>query len=84
MSDTEQPGEHPDDISRNARYGLGLFAVYVALYGGFISLAVFSPEKLAAPAVGGVNLAIVYGFTLIVAALALALIYMVLCRRSTR
>lgn len=82
MTDSEPQVEHPDEVLRNARSGLWLFAIYVALYGGFIFLAVFSPERLAAPVLGGVNLAIIYGFTLIVAALFLALIYMVLCRRS--
>ena len=66
---------------RNARYGLVLFAVYLALYAGFMALNVLDPVAMAQPAWLGMNLAIVYGFVLIIAALALALVYMVLCAR---
>ena len=70
-------------VSRNARYGLILFAIYVALYGGFIFLSVFMPHLLKAE-LNGVNFAILYGFGLIIAALVLAVIYMWLCRRRNR
>ncbi|HEX3997020.1 MAG TPA: DUF485 domain-containing protein [Pirellulales bacterium] len=60
----------------NARWGLVLFAVYVALYVGFMILAAFAPDQMAKPtAIAGLNLAIVYGIGLIVAALVLAFIY---------
>ena len=64
----------------NARVGLVLFAAYLALYGGFIYLSAFKREVMARPSVGGVNLAIVYGFGLIAAAFVLAVVYMFLCR----
>jgi uncharacterized membrane protein (DUF485 family) len=57
------------------RLGLSLFAVYLLLYGGFVLLAAFSPQSMEATPLAGVNLAIWYGFGLIVAALVLALIY---------
>jgi uncharacterized membrane protein (DUF485 family) len=72
--------DHPHIVSRNARYGLIFFAIYVSLYGGFIYLAVFQTTLMGAPVLGGMNVAIAYGFGLILAALALALIYMTLCR----
>ncbi len=69
--------------ARNARYGLWLFAIYVVLYAGFILLATFRHDLMARTPLGsGVNLAILYGFGLIVAALLLALLYMYLCRGS--
>jgi uncharacterized membrane protein (DUF485 family) len=67
-------------IAHNTRMGLLLFAVYVALYGGFMALSAFWPEVMSRPFLGGVNLAVSYGFALIFAALALALLYMKLCR----
>jgi uncharacterized membrane protein (DUF485 family) len=73
--------DHPHVVSRNARYGLSLFAVYVLLYAGFIFLAVFRTDALGKPALLGVNLAVVYGFGLIVGAIVLALVYMLLTRR---
>lgn len=78
--------DQPRIIARNARYGLILFAIYVVLYLGFMLLSVLRPDLMDAEPLGegvpgaGVNLAILYGFGLIAAALVLALIYMVLCR----
>lgn len=66
--------------TRNTRLGLALFSVYLLFYGGFVLLAAFSPESLAVLPLAGVNLAIWYGFGLIVAALVLALIYGWACR----
>ena len=59
----------------STRLGLFLFAVYLALYGGFVLLAAFAPQAMEATPLAGVNLAIWYGFGLIAAALVLALIY---------
>lgn len=66
--------------ARNTRWGLTLFAVYLAFYSGFVLLAAFSPETLALLPLAGVNLAIWYGFALIVVAVLLALIYGWACR----
>ena len=74
---------HPH-LARNARYGLWLFALYVLLYAGFMALSAFWPQTMRTPVrlFGGVNLAVVYGFGLIVMAFVLAVIYMALCRRG--
>lgn len=74
------PDHHAPTMARNSRYGLALFAVYLALYAGFVALSAFAPQRMGRPFLGGVNLAVVYGFGLIAAALLLALIYMFLCR----
>ncbi len=84
MDDRHHHEDHPHVVSRNARYGLILFALYVALYAGFMVLAVFRTELMGKSVLLGLNLAIAYGFGLIVAALALALIYMALCRPLAR
>ena len=65
--------------SRNARLGLKLFSVYLVLYGGFVLINTFSAETMELTPVAGINLAVLYGFGLIVAALVLALIYGALC-----
>jgi uncharacterized membrane protein (DUF485 family) len=71
----------PATQARNARYGLALFFLYLAVYTGFVLLNAFAPTLMATPLVGGVNLAVLYGLGLIAAALALALLYAWLCRR---
>lgn len=75
----EHPDNHPETVSRNARNGLMLFAVYVVLYVGFMLLNAFAHERMQQPVLAGLNLAIVYGMGLIIAALLLALVYMWLC-----
>ena len=73
--------DNPEFAARRARYGLVLFFLYLALYAGFMGLSAFHPGLMESTPIGGVNLAILYGFVLIVAALGLALVYAWLCRR---
>ena len=61
--------------SRNSRIGLVLFFLYLLLYGGFVLLNAFSPSTMEATPIAGVNVAILYGFGLIVAAFVMALVY---------
>ena len=68
--------------TRNARIGLILFTLYLLLYGGFVLLNTFAPQMMEWTPVAGVNLAILYGFGLIIAALVLALLYGILCGPS--
>lgn len=82
MSQLDTHDEHPETVSRNARLGLVLFAIYVLLYAGFMALAAFWPHLMSEPIFGGVNLAIKYGMGLILAALILAAIYLYLTRRQ--
>ena len=76
----------------NARVGVVLFFIYLALFLGFVALAAFGQDVLAMhlalvdakdgvwSCFGGVNLAILYGFLLIIAAFVLAVLYMLLCQ----
>ena len=57
------------------RTGLVLFAIYLVIYGGFVVVAAWQPTLLDATPWPGINLAIIYGFGLIVIAFLLALIY---------
>lgn len=75
MSQPDVPPQDTSHIERNARLGLWLFGLYLLLYGGFVGISAFRPQAMDVVVVAGVNLAIVYGFGLIVAAIVLALIY---------
>jgi uncharacterized membrane protein (DUF485 family) len=68
--------------ARNTRFGLILFTVYLVFYSGFVLLAAFSPDTMEVLPAAGVNLAIWYGFGLIVGAFVLALVYGWACRLS--
>jgi len=65
--------------SKNARLGLQLFCVYLLLYGGFVLINAFAPAMMESTPIAGINLAILYGFGLIIAAFVMALIYGALC-----
>jgi uncharacterized membrane protein (DUF485 family) len=72
--------EDPVVVARNARYGMVLFVIYLAIYAGFVGLNAFAPKLMESTPLFGVNLAILYGCALIVAAMVLALVYCWLCR----
>ena len=73
--------EDSRNISRHARYGLILFVIYVLFYAAFVYLSAFQLDVMKKE-IGGVTLAVLYGFGLIVAAFVLALVYMLLCRST--
>ncbi|MBP86228.1 MAG: hypothetical protein CMJ64_05860 [Planctomycetaceae bacterium] len=66
--------------NRNAKIGMVLFIIYLAMYGGFVFLNAFRADVMEMTPIAGVNLAILYGFALIVAAFVLALLYGFLCK----
>jgi len=66
----------PRTVAPASRLGLTLFGLYVLLYGGFIGLVLVRPNLVAERPFGGVNLAIACGLGLIVAAVALSVVYM--------
>ena len=57
------------------RFAIVLFGIYLALYVGFVLITAFFPQVMQLRAVGRINLAVVYGLGLIVAAFVLAIIY---------
>ncbi len=62
--------------------GIKLFFLYSVIYMGFVSVAVFAPEKLKMPIIGGTNLAIIYGMGLILFAILLGLVYNHVCTKK--
>ena len=69
-------------VAHNTRMGVILLLVYVAFYASFMALSAFWPAAMAEALLGGPNLAVLYGFGLIVLALILAVVYMRVCRKS--
>jgi len=76
----ESAREDKQTAARNARYGLALFSVYLAAYATFVLLNAFWPQVMDLTPAAGLNVAVIYGLGLIVAAFALALVYAWLCR----
>ena len=75
-----------DDLasSYKSRLGVRMFLVYAVVYAGFVLINVLWPKTMGIIVVAGLNLAVVYGFGLIVFAMVLALIYNWLCSRKER
>lgn len=74
--------EWKEDKSENYKTKLGLimFAIYFVIYMAFILISVLSPRTMGID-VGSLNLAIVYGFGLIIIAIIQAVIYNIMCSR---
>lgn len=69
--------------SYKTRLGIIMFAIYVPIYLAFVFLCVLNP-KLVAMDVGKLNLAITFGFALIILAIIQALVYNVICSRREK
>ncbi|MFA6505089.1 MAG: DUF485 domain-containing protein [Treponemataceae bacterium] len=59
--------------------GIKMFTAYALFYAGFIVINLLKPVLMEAKIIAGLNLAVVYGFALIVIALILALFYNQAC-----
>jgi uncharacterized membrane protein (DUF485 family) len=64
------------------RLGVILFLVYGAIYAGFVVMNLVAPALMDAILFSGLNVAVIYGFGLIVLALILALAYNRACGRK--
>lgn len=60
------------------RIGIWMFILYAVAYVGFVFINSFHPHLMASD-IGGSNLAVVYGFGLIIFALMLAFVYNATC-----
>lgn len=73
----------PDHASEyKARIGAYMFALYSLVYVGFVVVNLVSPVLMEKIIFLGLNLAVVYGFGLIIFALFLALIYNGMCAKE--
>lgn len=64
-----------------SRLGIWMFILYALFYVGFVAINLYDPLMMERIVAFGLNLATVYGFSLIMGALILALIYDGLCRK---
>lgn len=74
--------QRPDHASgTKMRIGVWMFIVYAIIYAGFVVVNLTNPLLMEEEVIFGLNLAVFYGFGLIVFALVLALIYNKLCAK---
>jgi len=58
-----------------SKLGVMMFLIYAVIYAGFVAINIISPLIMEKTIFLGLNLAVIYGFALIIIALILALIY---------
>ena len=78
---TEWREEKSQDFKK--KLGLIMFAIYTPIYFAFVVICVVNP-KLMARDIGSLNLAIVYGFGIIILAIIQAVIYNYICSRREK
>jgi uncharacterized membrane protein (DUF485 family) len=64
------------------RLGIRMVIFYSLFYASFVAINLLKPLAMETVVIGGLNLATVYGFALIIVALIEALIYDWLCRKK--
>jgi len=69
-------------IKYKSKLGVILFFVYASIYGLFVAINTINPVLMETEVFLGLNLAIVYGFGLIIFAIILGLIYNHLCTKK--
>lgn len=67
--------------AKKARLGVILFLCYAIIYSGFVAIGLLNPDLLAKRVIGNQNLAIVYGFGLIILAMVMGFVYNYFCTR---
>ena len=77
---------NPDPASRyKSRLGVWMFLFYCLVYAGFVLANILNEGRVMQTiVVAGLNLAVVYGMSLIVLALILALIYNGMCTKKEK
>ncbi|MBE0674105.1 MAG: DUF485 domain-containing protein [Bacteroidales bacterium] len=66
---------------KKAKLGIYLFIFYILIYAGFVVIGLYDPDLMGVHVLGKQNLAIVYGYGLIVLAIVMGFIYNALCTR---
>ncbi|MCH2211475.1 MAG: DUF485 domain-containing protein [Fuerstiella sp.] len=61
--------------TRSNPLGMTLFCVYLVIYTGFVLINALAPQVMEWTPLGGLNLAILYGFALIIIAFVLSIVY---------
>ena len=75
------PVEKDNAIPKKTRLGVILFIIYTLIYSGFVVIGLTDPELMGVEIIGGQNLAIIYGFGLILLAIIMGFFYNYYCTK---
>ncbi|MEA3334815.1 MAG: DUF485 domain-containing protein [Chloroflexota bacterium] len=80
----DTPAEKDYAIAYKTRLGVQMFIAYALFYAGFVLINIIKPVLMEKEVIFGLNLAVVYGFGLIILSLIMALIYNALCIKKEK
>jgi uncharacterized membrane protein (DUF485 family) len=78
------PQEKDHAVGYKTRLGVQMFIFYALVYAGFVLINIIKPVLMEQRIIFGLNLAVVYGFGLIILSIIMALIYNSLCVRKEK
>jgi uncharacterized membrane protein (DUF485 family) len=67
--------------AKKSKLGVILFIVYTLIYSGFVLIGLTKPELMGMELIGGQNIAIIYGFGLIILAIVMGFVYNYFCTK---
>ncbi len=70
-----------NSAAKKSKLGVILFIAYTLIYAGFVIIGLTKPELMGLELIGGQNIAIIYGFGLIVLAIVMGFIYNYFCTK---
>jgi uncharacterized membrane protein (DUF485 family) len=76
---TSSPTGKDHAIAYKTRLGVQMFIVYALVYAGFVLINIIKPVLMEKEIIFGLNLAVVYGFGLIILAIVMGVIYNAIC-----
>lgn len=84
LHEPSEPTGEDRALGYKTRIGAWMFLVYAIVYAGFVILNLVSPLSMEVEVIFGLNLAVTYGFGLILFAFILALVYNRMCAIKER
>ena len=84
LHEPSEPKGEDRALGYKTRIGARMFIIYAVIYAGFVVLNLVSPLSMEKEVIFGLNLAVTYGFGLILFAFILALVYNRMCARKER
>jgi uncharacterized membrane protein (DUF485 family) len=73
--------EKDEAASIKSKVGLVLFGIYSLIYAGFVFINTLTPKTMGTKIIFGLNLAVVYGFGLIILAIIMGVLYNHYCTK---
>jgi uncharacterized membrane protein (DUF485 family) len=84
LHEPAKPVKEDQAVPYKTRLGVQMFILYALIYAGFVFINITKPTLMEMNIIFGLNLAVIYGFGLIILSLIMALIYNSLCIKAEK